>query len=325
MAHIVPNPPNRDSANQSMQKFNILTTTGEADIFAWGLPDTATDTWFTIAFVGTGPDGDTGRLTAIMAPRPGPYPNMRRFHLRGLRTGDRIAIFRDANTAMPGPSNWVQHSAAVAVDKIVADRYAGALAAGTLPKYAGNANIQLYPFGSLHRRPPVSEQVWLQSVLKTLDTISANPLGRAILGMITSRVVIHPWIPPYANANSGINFSPQDWSGAEGPGSRADEVLLHEFIHIIDNQYDGYTDALGFTFDATDFLTVNASNVYSCLLGRGLRKDHSGFDFLPNEYFTNPRKHFDDFRANYDRAKAAAPQLYSALKSGSTLWNPFVF
>jgi len=308
-----------------MDRFNILTTTGEADIFAWGLPNNATDMEFTIAPEGTGPDGDPGRLVVAMAARPGPYANMRRFHIKGLRGGDKIAIFRDSSIGTPNPANWVQHSAAVSVDKIVADRYAAALVAGTLPKYAGNANIELYPFGALQRRPPMSEQAWLKSVVKTLDTIKANPLGRAILAMITSRVVIHPWVPPYANAFSDISFSPQDWSGSAGPGSRADEVLLHEFIHIVDKNYSSYTDAQGFAFDGTDFLSVNATNVYSCLLGRGLRKDHHDFNFLPNPYFTNPRKHFDDFRANYDRAKAAAPQLYAALRGGSTLWNPFVF
>ena len=102
-------------------------------------------------------------------------------------------------------------------------------------------------------------------------------------------------------------------------------MLLHEFIHVLDNNYSGYTDAKGFQFDSMDFLTINATNVYSCLLGRGLRKDHHGFDFLPNEYFTNPRKHFDDLRADYDLAKGAAPQLYSVVKSGSKLWNPFAF
>ena len=219
----------------------------------------------------------------------------------------------------------MQHSAAVTVDKIVADRYAQALVAGTLPKYAGNSNIELYPFGARQCRPPISEQAWLQSVVKTLDTINANALGRAILGLIKSRIVIYPWVPPFANAFSDVSFTPQNWDRPEYPGMRADEILLHEFIHTLDNQYSGYTDAKDFRFDSTDFLTVNATNVYSCLLGRGLRKDHQGFQFLPNEYFTNPRKHFDDFKADYDLAKGAAPQLYSVLKGGSTLWNPFVF
>src|SRR5262249_13382193 len=146
MAHIAPNPPNRDSANQSMQKFNILTTTGEADIFAWGLPNTATEMEFMIALAGLGPD-NSDRIVVSMAQRPGPYANMRRFHLKGLRTGDQIAIFRNSNFNQPYDINWVQHSAAVTVDKIVADRYAQALVAGTLPKYTGNSNIELYPFG----------------------------------------------------------------------------------------------------------------------------------------------------------------------------------
>lgn len=324
MAHIVPNPPSRDSATKSMEKFNILTTTGEADIFAWGLPDNANEIEFAVASVESGPMG-VSRVVCSMAKRPGPYANMRRFHLKGLRTGDQIAIFRDASIGTPADTNWVQHSAAVTVDQITADHYAQALAAGLLPKYLGNFNIELYPFGALQRTPPLSEQAWLKGVVKTLDTISANPLGRAILGLIKSRVVIHPWVPPFANAMSDVSFTPQSWDKPERPGMRADEVLLHEFIHVLDDDYGGYTDAKGFQFDRADFLSVNATNVYSCLLGRGLRKDHHGHDFLPKEYFTNPRKHFDDLRANYDRAKAAAPQLYNVLRSGSKLWNPFAF
>ena len=132
------------------------------------------------------------------------------------------------------------------VDQITADRYAQALVAGTLPKYAGNFNIELYPFGALQRTPPLSEQAWLKGVIKTLDTINANALGRAILGLIKSRVVIHPWVPPYANALGDVTFTPQSWNG-ERPGTRADEVLLHEFIHVLDNDYSSYSDAPGFT------------------------------------------------------------------------------
>jgi hypothetical protein len=127
------------------------------------------------------------------------------------------------------------------------------------------------------------------------------------------------------NAFSDISFTPQTWDGTRSPGMRADEILLHEFVHILDNQCTGYTDAKNFRFDGMDFLTINATNVYSCLLQRSLRKDHQGFDFLPIEYITDPRKHFDDFRADYDLAKSAAPQLYDVLKSGSNLWNPFTF
>jgi len=137
--------------------------------------------------------------------------------------------------------------------------------------------------------------------------------------------VIYPWVPPFANAVSDVTFTPQAYDKEAGPATRADEVLLHEFIHILDGNCSSYIDAQGFKFDNADFLSINAVNVYSCLLGRGLRKDHHERAFLPNEYFTNPRKHFDDFRTDYDRAKAAAPQLYNVLKSGSNLWNPFIF
>jgi hypothetical protein len=300
-----------------MERFNILTTTGEADVFAWGLPNTASEDEFTVA-----PLVNSIRIVVSMAQRPGPYANMRRFHLKGLRSGDRIAIYRNSNIRTPYPGNWVQHSAAVTVDKIIADRYAAALVAGTLPKYAGNSNIELYPFGALQRTPPMSEQAWLKTVIDTLDTISANPLGKAILGLLKSRVVIHPWVPPDVNAISDVSFTPRDWDGKQ-PGSRADETLLHEFIHVLDKNYRGYTDAMGFNFDGTDFLSVNATNVYSSLLGRRLRMDHHGLIAMPNDYIADPRKHFEDFHTNYVRAQEVAPQLYNVLRNGSKRWNPF--
>src|SRR5438309_67053 len=119
-----------------------------------------------------------------------------------------------------------------------------------------------------------------------------RPRGRA--STATPAASSSPW--PHGPAPTRIcDASISGGCGAAGPGSRADEVLLHEFIHIVDKNYSAYTDAQGFAFDGSDFLSVNATNVYSCLLGRGLRKDHHGFNFLPTTYFTTPRKHFDDF------------------------------
>jgi hypothetical protein len=94
---------------------------------------------------------------------------------------------------------------------------------------------------------------------------------------------------------------------------------------VIEYNAGNYSDGSGFVFDGSDFLTVNATNVYSCLMGRGLRKDHAGYKLLPQPYFDEPRKHSTEFSANYALAKSNAPLLCNVLKTGSDRWNPFKY
>ena len=323
MAHMVPNPPPRNYKDRAISQFTVLSKNGEAHIQAWGIPRAATDGEYMVAVQGTGLNG-FGRTELHIS--GGAYVDLKRFIVWGLRSGDNVTVFRNSNFNTPWGANWVPHANFVSVS-IAVDHSAQLLAEGKLPKYAGNANISFYPFGSLQQQPPVKEVDWLRSVTDTLDNICANALGlgKAIVDLITSPVIIHPWVPADANASSDVSFSPQSWSSPKGPGSSPDEVLLHELVHVLERNYNGYTDGWGFVFDNSDFMTVNATNVYSCLLGRGLRKDHHEFTFLPQVYFDDPQRHFNDFSDNYRRAKAQTPALYDVLKRGSNLWNPFKF
>ena len=322
MTHIVANPPPAAYHVPTLTNFSVHTTTGQADVLAWGFPPRVSSDEYMIALAGTGYDGEN---RVVSEPKRWPYPNLVEFQVSDLRAGDRIAVYRNSNFGTPWKENWVQHSAAVKVDHVAADSYAARLASGHLPSYAHNANIKFYPFGALHRRVPVAEDVWMASVITTLDTMRRTRLGSDILRLLPNPTIIYPWVRAYQNANSSVKFSPQDFPPTSQPGANPDEILFHEFIHVIEGNYWGYSDSPGFQFDKADFLSVNATNVYSCLLGRGLRKDHHGFSFLPHEYFTNPRTHFDSMPGNYGLAQARAPALYNLLKSSSPLWNPFIF
>ena len=84
-----------------------------------------------------------------------------------------------------------------------------------------------------------------------------------------------------------------------------------------------YENRWGFVFDGEDFLTVNATNVYSCMLGRALRRDHYEFLFMPSEHFRNPDIHWQQQRPNYVLAAKSAPALVEKLKTIQGYWNPF--
>lgn len=324
MAHIVPNPPPKNYRDRVLEKFKVFSKNGEADIIAWGLPHSADDRQFMIAPENTGNNG-ISHVDSTIAKQAGPYRDLRKFKVKGLRPNDSLAIFRNTNYGTPFDDNWVQHSLAVTVTSVVNDHSAKELADGRLPSYSGNNKIKFYLFGAGQLNPPMKEEDWIKSVTDTLDTIRANALGQKIVQMISSELIIYPWVGSHPNALGDIAFTPRSFNSFLGPGGLKDEVLFHEFIHVIERNFGGYSNAADFKFDGTDFMTVNTTNVYSCLLGRGLRKDHHGFNFLPQEYFDSPRKHFDTFKANYDLAKALVPILYDTLKNASNLWNPFVF
>jgi hypothetical protein len=70
---------------------------------------------------------------------------------------------------------------------------------------------------------------------------------------------------------------------------------------------------------------VNATNVYSCMLGRALRKDHAGFQYLPDEHFRNPKLHWEQQSPNYWAASGTARDLVRTLASVRGVWNPFLY
>lgn len=322
MAHIVPNPPHKDYRSKELRRFNIGLALGDARVIVWGLPKGATDDEFMIGRTNTGTDGYSHLLSKIVH---GPAFDLHTFTVKGLKHGDEIALFRDTAFGTRRDSNWVRHSTNTAVvDRVYADTSAPLEAKGKLPTYANNSNIRFYSFGSLQRKKPLSQASWQKGVTDTLDKLWANPLGQKVVKLITAPLTIYPYLPMDGNADAEIHFTAQDSEIATDPGDSADETLFHELIHVIENNAGQYKDGHGFAFDGTDFLTVNATNVYSCLLGAALRKDY-GDEPMPRDYFVAPLKHFRDFIGNYKLAKARVPQLYQVLATSSPLWNPFQF
>lgn len=326
MAHLVPNPPPAGYQSPRLTQFSITSANGEAEILAWGLGPSPSDWEYTVSTAG----GWDAHIVCNIG--PGPRPDLAAFRLRGVNPGDTIALFRNANsgTGQPEPQ-WVQWSGSVYVKNVSAAASITAdFMAGRVPQYHRHHNIKFYPYGAMQRNPPMDDTVWMNAVIATLETIAANSLGNAILALVPGPTIIHPYIPSDVQAWSNVLFTPSNSAVEIGPGSRADEILLHELIHVIENNAGGYTDSGGFFFAPADFLTVNGTNVYSCLLHRALRKDHgsgadndNGFRPLPQDLFVHPENHHTMFIDNYRVARSNAPALYNTLANGSRLWNPF--
>ncbi|TWT11655.1 hypothetical protein [Reyranella sp. CPCC 100927] len=320
MAHLVPNPPPRDYHVPRLTHFTVASRLGVATVLAWGLPADATDAQYAV-----GPSTSDGMAYWTESSiANGPYPNLKKFTVKGLSKNDQIALFIKGGT--PNEPKWVRFSEFVKIDAISSDHWAERQRLGRLDSYKGNSYIQFYPFGSLQRQTPLSEDAWQAGVIEALDKMSKVIVGGGLLALIDKPVIIYPWIPSHKNANSAVRFTAQDWTG-DNPGESADEVIFHELAHVVENRQTPYVDLQGFKFSETDFLSVNATNVYSCLRGRGLRKDHRDINdnYLPEKYFKAPKLHYDDFKANYVIAKANSINLYSILARNSKLWNPFIF
>ena len=91
-----------------------------------------------------------------------------------------------------------------------------------------------------------------------------------------------------------IWFSPDHWNGSRGPGSRADEVLIHEMVHSL-RMMEGKTvgkatKGIG-NFDLLEeFFAVLLANIYISEKAAGsvtrLRRDHHAFNelLLPDKF-----------------------------------------
>lgn len=309
MSHLVPNPPPANYHVPGLFNFNVLSPDGRGKILAWGANDPR---W--LWRVGT-----DNAYEVVSEASPGPLPDLTLFDLRGARPSLKLAIFVDQRDG----HGWKRFSEYINVDSNVADHYAAAFLAGTLPKSRYNNHISFYPFGALQAYQPMSEADWMNKVEDTLGAINRNEIGRAVLRNISIDITIFPYLPAAKNAWSDVHINPQQWTGDFRPGAGVDEILLHELIHRVENNAGGYQDRWGFMFDATDFLTVNATNVYSCMLGRALRKDHHSFMLLPDEHFRNPKLHYNQQKPNYKLAESRVPNLVSTLKNIRGVWNPF--
>ena len=314
MAHLVPFPPPPYNYQvPTLRNFSVLSADGIAWVAAWGL-NPVDWTWR----VGT---DFKDEILSRKGSAPGSPADLAYFELRGLRKGMQLAIFFwDVNG-----KEWKRYSPYVAVDAVSADTYAAAFASKTLPRSRHNNKISFYPFGSQQALLPMPETDWMTKVEQTLGTLNRNVIGQAVLKSIKKEIVIYPYLPDDKNAYSSVLINPKTWSNDPKPGARVDEVLLHELIHVVENNYAGYQDRYGFQYDKSDFLTVNATNVYSCMLGRALRKDHLDFLYLPEEHFRNPRLHFEQQRPNYSLVDWSAHDVVRALSWVEGVWNPFVW
>ncbi len=307
MSHLVPNPPPANYQVPTLTKFSVAAADGVGKILAWGVND-PTRQWR----VGTDVDDQV-----VSYASPSPYPDLTFFELRGVRKGMKLAIF------VYQGGKWIRYSQYVEVEYNLGDTYAALFAAGNLPKSRHCGRISFYPFGAQQAYQPLTEEDWKDKVEAALGKINSNVIGRAVLQSIKKDVTIYPYLPWYSNAWSDVRINPKQWEGDFRPGAGVDEILLHELIHVVENNAGPYQDRWGFQFDKADFLTVNATNVYSCMLGRALRKDHSELALLPEEHFRNPELHWDQQKPNYLAASQTAISVVKAAAGVQGVWNPF--
>jgi len=310
MAHLVPVPPPVNFRVPTLTKFSVIAADGVGEIFAWGANDPAF-----VWRVGT--DNDWEVVSTLY--RYDSYPELQFFKLEGARKGMKLAIFKRDPTG----TVWTRWSDYAEVEANAGDKYAG-LATGALPQSKFSKNISFYPFGSMQAAQPLTEVEWIAKVESALEKLSNNVIGQSVLKNTPNGTVIYPYLPPDKNAYSDVHINPAQWSDDFRPGARIDEVIMHELIHRIDG-CGSYQNRYGFMFDGSDFLTVNATNVYSCMLGRGLRKDHHDFLSLPEEHFKNPELHFQQQDSNYQIAASHAWDLVRTLAKVDGVWNPFKY
>ncbi|WP_254510914.1 hypothetical protein [Anatilimnocola floriformis] len=301
MAHFVHIPAPKNPGDAGISELVLPAANGTCAIGVWGMPDDST----------VAAENNFSFVAAEFRNQN----QVRSFYLRGLKAGDKIAAFLPSGGQF---TSWLP------VKFVKGDKHATERAAGKLPRSKHKPNFILDPHGAEQRHPPVKESAWLDAVEANLAKIKANPLGAAVLGGIVRDITITPFISSEQNANSAVTFTPQQWNGA-GAGDRADEVLLHELIHVLENNFGGYKDnpADGLQWDDSDFLTVTVSNMYSSLVGRPLRKDHQGFGRMPDGYRLMPSLFKTAQATNFTSVKNRLP-AYSRIFAGSSApWNPF--
>ena len=211
---------------------------------------------------------------------------------------------------------------------------------------ASSSKVSLNPNG----KSIADRRIWLREVEAALLKVKTNNVGLVVLNNLKKDVEIQPDTQDTscnARANPDltvvvtlitamIEFTPSLCNGA-CPGDAPDEVLVHEFIHLVEDNYSEYKNAPnGATtvpmefgdpsnakYGCPDFMTLTITNVYSSMAGRKLRKDHVGFLELPDVYKNDPQKYFQEFKGNFDSLKDRRPAMYGQLKVATSLWNPF--
>lgn len=200
-----------------------------------------------------------------------------------------------------------------------------------------NANIILDGTTAPHvAGTKMSASEWIKETQATFDTICSFPLGRRIVGAVreSTRVVPFPDADISAATSGPVNgswvikFTASHVKSIESkPGARADEVLVHEIIHVLDRRFRGYKNPEDRSMDwsGADFFTINGSNIYSQVIPRFLRKDHGvdHFALMPPRYESDAVEHLLIFHENYKLAFGRNSELFNILKSQQARWNPF--
>ena len=169
---------------------------------------------------------------------------------------------------------------------------------------------------------------WVRRTQAVFDTICANPVGRQIVARMP-KMFIEARIGNELNAGSGhpggvevVTFTAENFDGHIEPGARADEMLVHEMLHVADGHFSGYSDGAGVKYAKSDFLTIVGANVYSSSVGRPLRAGHDDFKPMPVA-FASPAAHAATFSANYKLVITYRRQLFDMFKAQTAPWNPF--
>ncbi len=194
--------------------------------------------------------------------------------------------------------------------------------------------IKLLARGSMQRFPPMPEATWRKSIEETLSVMKRNPVGAIVLAQAASaNIIITPYINTHSrNADAGIAFTPQDYTGHAAYGGAAG-VLAHEMVHRIvlkatgtyDDANSSYNEPVGYVFETTDFVSVLVQNMFSSAEHRAMRrKDHTrttipGVDQADAQMFAMD---FDG-RLNYMRIRL--PSLFNSLKMVNVVWNPIKY
>ncbi len=193
-------------------------------------------------------------------------------------------------------------------------------------------NVKLDARGSNQGFYPMAEQDWLDWVERCLTVIKRNPVGQTVLATLAANVTIVPFLPNDRNADANaatntIRFTPKAFGGFE-PGARPNEILFHEFCHLADGGFGGYTNSVtpSFNFGGGDFFSVTATNVYIAKGAekRALRHDWStGFKAMAAPYNSNAAAYRVALLANFNTFNGMRGALRSAMAAQGGPWNPF--
>jgi Effector protein len=197
------------------------------------------------------------------------------------------------------------------------------------------------------------DQTYCDSVVGVLNTMLKFSFCQILFNCLPNNktIVIRPFVPTHndrCNAFSypaekngwfstifPINFTPGIWEIGSfcfksGPGGTTDEILMHEMLHTY-RRVNGTFIGKAFSKTEKDFDTVEEifaivlTNIYISEKGKPLlRKDHQGFNVLPQQWTTSDgimRDH--DYNEWISKFWNTDNALASKLSHSTAPFNPF--